>query len=341
MARVDLETEGAGGHDASDEHHESTDKNQEFATTNDYDAITHDNGAFSYSARSDGSDTRANNAIETRGFLLPIEVHERIIGSLDNCTESGTIAACALVCRTWLPFSRFKLYYIIELRRRRQWVAFKNLILHAHSVAIRGYLSMVRQLHIWPYDPFLEFSEFYLRNRGEQIVKNHLWAHLPLLQCAARLKGLTEIDIRCSDLSPSHIIAICSGRHYPSVTTLNLSETTFSSVSQFNEFVAAFPALRHLSLSEITFNFLGAGPPVNKIGHPLRSLNIHDLDNDGILKCFSLNTQLVESLSVLRWSCPRNEDKFWGQLMPAISSPYYTSLKTLVYHTESSGSGGV
>lgn len=66
----------------------------------------------------------------------PIEVHERIIGSLDNYFCAGTIARCALVRRAWLPFSRYKLYFAVRLKYRRQWTAFERLMSSSTSASI-------------------------------------------------------------------------------------------------------------------------------------------------------------------------------------------------------------
>ena len=63
------------------------------------------------------NDVPAARTVERQRIKLPVEIEEYIIGYLDsNDTESGrTVARCARVCRAWLPFSRYKLYYIVKI----------------------------------------------------------------------------------------------------------------------------------------------------------------------------------------------------------------------------------
>lgn len=61
------------------------------------------------------------------------------------------ISNYVLVCGTWLPFSRYKLHYIVHLESRQQWIRFKNVVLHsAISPSVAGYLQVVRELRIFP-----------------------------------------------------------------------------------------------------------------------------------------------------------------------------------------------
>lgn len=133
-----------------DEDRESIDEVGAHTISNDHNALMDEDDATTAleSAAMDGYERSADGAIKTRIVRLPTEVHERIIGFLDSPDENATVAACALVCRAWLPFSRFKLYYIIYLQYPWRWFSFRKFTLHSKSAAIQGYLSQVRELEI-------------------------------------------------------------------------------------------------------------------------------------------------------------------------------------------------
>lgn len=150
---------------------------------------------------------------------LPLEMHEHIIGFLDNETELGTIARCALVCRAWLPFSRYKLYYRIFLSHCVQWYRFRGHMVRPASHIV-PYLGMVRELHI---------SQTYftsLFNAGD---------------AAAR-----------SQSSQNDTLGRCKLYPYRSLTALRLDRCVFSSIEQMQQLVCAFPSLSHLVLRRIS-----------------------------------------------------------------------------------------
>ena len=145
---------------------------------------------------------------------LPINIHERTIGFLESGEDVPTIARCALVCRAWLPFSRFKLYYVVCLDSRGQWTCFKRLLSRSTSPSIVGYLGMVRTLRIYPGS---------LDGIGWGKDQERPWAHLPLLYGATRLKGLTSITLSFVDLTIFPLVVLRCGRyHYDSITALEL-----------------------------------------------------------------------------------------------------------------------
>lgn len=280
----------------------------------------------------------SNDATVKTPVLLPIELHEHIIGFLDSWYDAGTIANCALVCSAWVPFSRYKLYFLVKLRYRQQWIAFKNLVFQYKAEPIEDYFGMVQELYIWPHDEnFFEAAEAH-HKIGWHEGQERPWTHLVLVQCAARLLGLTKIDISQADFTLSHVIAIHSGHSYRAVTDLNLSFTKFLSVAQLHEFITAFPALQDLSLFSVKFKLTDVRPPVSNAGHALKSLDVIALDDAGtiISRYFAVNPQLVRSLSVLHWRCTQDDVATWTLFVAAIQR---VSLNELEYRIEGSREG--
>lgn len=307
MARVKPARERAKERELPDDARVSTGESKKLIGGDGAHIITSDNDALS------GRDSRmtaqhsivankrpAAGAVETRTVRLPTEVHECIIGFLDSYNTTGTIAACALVCRAWLPFSRFKLYYTISLFYRRQWVAFH---LTLHSKSMQGYLSLVQELYLRPLDKRFSDTDKVQLRIGCGNDQERPWVHLALLECATRLKGLIRLHFAQSDLSPSHPIAVGSGQHLRCVTFLKLEDTEFSSHLQFHQFITAFPALIHLHLCRIKIKLRGPWPPVPTAGHSLCSLTVEEhINTDVIVKYFTANPRLVQSLHKLRWN---------------------------------------
>lgn len=232
--------------------------------------------------------------VERQTVELPIEIHEHILGFLDNWKDAGTIARCALVCRRWLPFSRFKLYFIVELRNRQQWTSFKHLVLESTSNVV-GYLGRVRDLRILPEGLFGEERLQPLTGWGKG--QERPWAHLVLVQCTTRLTGLTHIHLSDIDWTYYQDFTIRCGSYYLSLTTLVLCNCTFSNVLQLHLFVTAFPSLRHLSLVGIKLRSLKVPSRVPEGGHPLTQLEL-DCEDDvtALVSRFLASAQLMRNL---------------------------------------------
>ena len=132
------------------------------------------------------SSTATNGAVSVstasgvRVVEVPLELHEYIISFLDNWTETAQIAKCALVCRRWLHFSRFKLYFLVQLDRRHQWTAFKHVVSRP-SLDLTQYLERVREMRIWPRDDGY-FDEQRTKPRiGWGKGQERPWGHMVLL----------------------------------------------------------------------------------------------------------------------------------------------------------------
>lgn len=273
------------------------------------------------------SNTPATGLVEGPTVRLPIELQEFIIDSLDNYDDAGTIAKCALVCRTWLPFSRYKLYSEVSLRYCQKWCQFKDILLRYKSEAIEEYLRRTRELCVWPRDDKQYFDEEQRRwqprigwRKGQQ----RPWAHLVLIQCAKRLTSLTLIHMIQVDLSPSHNLAIRSGLYYHRLTKLVLSECKFMGIPQLHQFVTSFPALSDLTLTLLRLHSKIIPSHIPGGGHPLTRLTLwlngHDITAS--LSQWLSQAHLVRNLESLDWGLHEVDqaEEAWKTLTEAINS---------------------
>lgn len=189
---------------------------------------------------------------------MPIEMHHHIIDSLENETDSRTIAHCALVCRAWLPFSRSKLYRRIDLRSRLQWNRFKDHIVRPAS-HMTPYLEKVREMCVSRQDPCAGLFCMWRRPRGlfrRSTDSEWPWIHTVLDLCVVQLSGLPKFTFVQIDWTRPgfHKNAIDSCGLYHSLTSLRLERCTFLDILQLQQLVLAFPALSDLALSHILFH---------------------------------------------------------------------------------------
>lgn len=260
----------------------------------------------------DLGDTQENAlAIETadeRIIEVPIEIYEHVIGSLDNFFNAGTIANCAVVCRAWLPYSRYKLYRAVHLYFHRQWTCFERLMPPSISPNISRYLGMVRRLGIWPRDG--EFSPKQGRSQGwRKGQKQPQWAHLVPIQCAAQLTGLTA---------------------------LVLTSCKFSSVLQLHSFVTAFPALSELELWGIELHSAIVPSSIPKAGPSLTRLTLCCLNNTiSAVSRWLADAQLVRNLEYLDWKhCNGNiPQDVWKTVTEAIDGSFLHELHFMAPHS--------
>lgn len=219
--------------------------------------------------------------VERQKIKLPVKIEKYIIGFLDNHDyEDGlpTIARCARVCRAWLPFSRFKLYYIVELRRRSQWDSFERAMLPSSGVA--DYMPKVEVLDVREWD-------------GNE---RQPWAYLVLFEGTTVLTGLRKVTLQSVDLRQWN----SSGSPYRSLRKLILCSCTFTNTGQLDLFVAAFPALTHLTLEML--NLRSGTPPLSTprgtIGRPLTHLDLRDYQISA-LALWLVDAHLIHTLTSL------------------------------------------
>lgn len=58
--------------------------------------------------------------------ILPVEIHERIIDSLSNHPKA--LATCGLVCRAMVPRTRFHLFTVVHLRKRKDCIRLEGIL---------------------------------------------------------------------------------------------------------------------------------------------------------------------------------------------------------------------
>lgn len=284
------------------------------------------------------------NMTERRIIELPIEIQECIIDSLDNFYDAGTIASCALVCRTWLPFSQYKLYSIIELQNSIQWIRFKDLALRSKSESVAGYLGIARELHVSPSDNHSRDKDGKLQVIGWGRGEIRPWGHLVLLQCATRLTGLAHIKFEFMSLSPSHDLAIRSGCYYRSVTSVELRNCACMNAHQLLQFVTAFPALTHLALWKVVFSSTINPPHGSRErlrGRPLTHLVLMRNEDKAMATAIGwfIDAQLVRDLECLAWWPLQieNAEEVWKSFIEAINGPSLRELRCIVPHSWQGG----
>ena len=180
----------------------------------------------------------------------------------------------------------------------------------------------MRELEVRPEDEQFFDREGQERRIGWKKGQERPWAHLILLQCARRLTGLRYIEMWNVDLSPSHPLAILSGRYYHSLTQLDLSYCTFAGIVQLHQFVTSFPALSNLRLVYLDFYSKIVPSQFPKGGNPLTRLELW-LYNDAMtmVSRWLSRTQLVRHLQFLDWR-PHNvenaAEEGWKTLTDAL-----------------------
>lgn len=202
----------------------------------------------------------AARTVKRQRIKLPVEIEEYIIGFLENddyLRGLPAIARCARVCRAWLPFSRYKLYYTVSLWSCEEWASFERAM--SPSLRVAGYMPKVKVLII----------RELLRSTSR------CWTHLVLFKGTTVLTGLQEVTLHWVDFHRWNFSIFHSGRLYLAVTKLELIDCTFSDSQQLHLFVTAFPSLTHLELSDLgLLSWKLPSTLPNTIGHPLTHLRL-------------------------------------------------------------------
>lgn len=271
---------------------------------------------------------------ENRVITLPTEIHACIIDFLDGVYNVKTILSCMLVCRAWLPFSRQRLYSKASFGDRQRWNRFKDVVLRCKSEAIIGCLGRMQQLWITPESLGKEEPQSRIGwNKGQE----QPWAHLALIQCAARLNNLTFIYMFRVNLSPSHDLAIRSGRYYHRLTTLRIQDCSFTGLLQLQQFVTSFPALSDLTMQELRFHAKKIPSNLLKGGHPLSRLWVSTNDHDSFIAVLQWlsQAQLVGNLESLDWwpYAVEKAEEAWNTFTEAIKGPSLQELRCRAHHS--------
>lgn len=169
------------------------------------------------------------------GIPLPQELIELIIDFAHD--DPRTLRSCALVCRAWLPSSRYHLFssIIVRLRKTSEITQIKNDLLRFDTGP--------SELSILNYARRLVFTIF-LDVAGEFMA-----TEISLIHCLPCLPDLQTLAInRATDLRTIYIDLTGISSIYPNITALHLSDLNFISVSEVYHVVSQF-----LTLEDITF----------------------------------------------------------------------------------------
>ncbi|KAG7442953.1 uncharacterized protein BT62DRAFT_341235 [Guyanagaster necrorhizus] len=166
---------------------------------------------------------------------LPIEIWERIIGSL-NTYNRRAFCACCLVCRSWVPISRHYIYNEVYLQSPTGATKFlKCLCLDAADIGL--------------YVNKLNLHEF----RGRDPHERHwLSQALPTLsRCLLNVTHLTIDWIVPDTFNPPSWEALLNG--FLNVTSFSLLFARFTRPMEALELIASFPKMTSLDIGRLRF----------------------------------------------------------------------------------------
>lgn len=246
-------------------------------------------------------------AIEKEDVRFPLEIPEYILSFLDTTDDISCIAACALVCRAWFPFSRKKLFHSIRIDRLVRWIAFEDTVLSSSLPGTIRALELARELHVKSLLGFrikVDEGDEDTRHAKECAeLQTSPWAHLTLVQCAPRMTGLRQLTMDQIQWEPTDPLSLTCGNSYRSLTRLDIRGSTFSDFVQLHQFVTSFPALLDLGISELNVRSRAIPSHLPPGGHALRSLSLLDCYGrilPTLVRCLA-DAGLVRSLTALRW----------------------------------------
>ncbi|KAI8976633.1 hypothetical protein BD414DRAFT_422849 [Trametes punicea] len=168
----------------------------------------------------------------------PQEVVYRIIEAID---DRDTLRSCALVCRQWLPASRYHL--------------FQRILIASHS-SFETLVQVRDAPHIAP--AYENVRSLQLRDDKERP-----WLHLfPLLLFPDRFPRLFFLTMGqfAWDKHPLPRTFLHSCTQFRAVTTLNLSDGIFYSFAEFRRLVGAFKQLRRLFVDNVGWRYSSQHP---------------------------------------------------------------------------------
>lgn len=183
---------------------------------------------------------------------LPLELTNMIIDHLHDTADRDnrhTLAMCALVCRAWVPESRFHLF-------RKLWLAPARVqpfldLLSAPLATIR--LRFVRHLHMRPVDRRAWREE----NSLDGLLA---WTGSDGCDLAGALSRLTKLTlhfVHWCKLGERARSALLSG--FRAVTFLDLVVHRFTRGASLTRVLSSFPALRDLELGYLEREYTPAG----------------------------------------------------------------------------------
>jgi len=161
---------------------------------------------------------------------LPLELCEIIISNLnaDFSYDRATLCACSLTCRAFLPASRCRLFYHVELQGQHTAKLFLNTICCTRS-----------STNPIPFIHRLSVSNHY---------SGGSWVNEAFPILATCLLDVTFLKLRYVSwglLDENAQTSLLSG--FQKVTSLEISYTSFTTCDEMSRFLSSFPSLTNLS----------------------------------------------------------------------------------------------
>lgn len=229
--------------------------------------------------------TQLEEAVFLRlGPRLPTEVCEQI---LDVTPRSGDLGRCALVCRSWLPRSRLRLYYRIELDGNLQTL---RLITAFETSPDLGRLVNILQL-----------PKSTARKGSDASKPSNNWIYKAVSTLPRYLTCLEALHFY--DLPQLHSIfpVLCS--KFTSIKQLEIVHPQNWSFCDVARMVNMFPHLQHLALSDCKWRRpIHFSRSKRHVFATLRMTQMIDLDcGDDVLE-WILASRSASTLTELYWS---------------------------------------
>ncbi|RPD75678.1 hypothetical protein L226DRAFT_51599 [Lentinus tigrinus ALCF2SS1-7] len=194
---------------------------------------------------------------------IPPEITDDVISAaaltdIIGFPDTHTLAMCALVCRTWLPRSRAKLFETIYIGNQRRYNLLVERVLHSETMS--RYLASVNVLCI------------YEDKRHNQFLSS-IGGRPFLVEFAGKLPGLRQLIVSGIDWThqrPSvrwHLPL----SQFRTITTLRLENSIFSSFNDVRRILTALPLLSNLSTSCLTWHTVSQALHLQMTPHPVRT----------------------------------------------------------------------
>lgn len=185
---------------------------------------------------------------------IPLELIDNIMDHLHD--DKHTLTRSSLVCRAWLPSTRYHL--------------FRSVFLQSHTAG--RFLALVDS----PHCTILNFVRNLRIDEGAgRFVYDSKWVNnaIPVL---ARLFAVESLEIwhwSWENLGANEKAIFLSG--FKQVKALDLSNVHLKTFEQALELLSAFPALEKLSLESVTWDRASSSEPASTvITFPLRTLEL-------------------------------------------------------------------
>ncbi|KAK0244232.1 hypothetical protein EDD85DRAFT_190922 [Armillaria nabsnona] len=168
--------------------------------------------------------------------ILPIEIWEEIIGSL-NRYDRRSFCACCLVCRSWVPISRYYIYDTIFLLSSSQVAKFLKSLICVEATPIGLYVNVLR-----------------LHEGSGRSPREHLWFSKALPTLSRCLPNVTNLTVECivpDTFDPPSWAALLNG--FLKVTSFSLFFCRFTSPTEVLQLIASFPRISSLYIARLGF----------------------------------------------------------------------------------------